>query len=125
MKFLANQKTAIVLTLLAVIFLAYFFDKGLSVGLGLVLVLSSATLFVLNKLGFRDKKIYLLFLIALAIHLGATLFMYYADFQPFSGHFGDYLMYQKSAVQASEYFKQGNFSIHNIVSKYPDFYTGH
>ena len=123
MKFLTDKK--IIIAILTVILLAYFFDKGLSAGLGLLLVLSAITFFILNKLGFKDKKIYLLFLIALTIHLGTTLFMHYADFQPFSGHFGDYLMYQKSAVEVSQFFKQGNFSIQNIVLKYPDFFAGH
>jgi hypothetical protein len=126
MKFLTDKKIMIaIFLLLAVILLAYFFDKGLSIGLGLILALSAITFFVLNKLGFKDKKIYLLFLIVLAIHLGTTLFMHYADFQPFSGHFGDYLMYQKSAAEVSQFFKQGNFSIQNIILKYPDFFIGH
>ena len=51
--------------------------------------------------------------------------MHYANFQPFSGHSGDYVDYQRSAVEISQSFKQGNFSIQNIALKHPDLYTGH
>ena len=102
-----------------------FFDKSLTVGLLLLVILSTITFFVLYKLDFKDKKIYLLFLIVLAIHLCTTLFMYYTNFQPFSGGEGDYIAYQKSAVDASQCFKQGIFLTKDIVAKYPDFYTGH
>jgi len=125
-----------------------FFDKGLAMGFGLLFILSIISFFILNKLGFKDlpapaglpdqssqsganaggqagKKIHLLFLIVLAIHLATTLFMHYANFQPFAGGQGDELGYQRWAVEASESFNQGIFSIKDIVTKYPDFYTGH
>ena len=51
--------------------------------------------------------------------------MHYADFQPFSGHNGDYSTYQKSAVEISQSFRQGIFSINDITLKYPDLYTAH
>ena len=103
----------------------FFFDKGLSVGLGLLFILTAITFLILHKFGFRNKRIYFLFLIVLAIHLCTTLFMHYADFQPFSGHVGDYSIYQKSAVEISQSFRQGNFSLKSITLKYPDLYTAH
>ena len=123
--FLIENKLAIVGILLFILVVSFFFDKGLPIGLGLLFILSGITFFVLNKLGFKDKKIYLLFLIVLAIHLATTLFMHYANFQPFAGGQGDYSGYQIWAVEASQCFKQGIFSIKDIVLKYPDFYTGH
>lgn len=121
-----DKKNIILLVLLFLILsAAFFFDKGLSVGLSLLVILSGIVFLVLNKLGFKDKKIYLLFLIVLAIHLYTTLFMHYANFQPFSGGQGDYLVYQKSAVEASQCFRKGEFLTKNIVLKYPDFYTIH
>ncbi len=120
--FSIKNKFGIAGVLFIILIASFFFDKGLAIGLGLLIILSGITFLTLNKLGFKDRKVYLLFLIVLAIHLGTTLFMHYADFQPFSGHAGDYLMYQKSAVEFSQEFKQGNFSLKSIVSKHPDIY---
>lgn len=125
MDFFIKNKFGIAASLFIILAAVYFFDKSLSIGLFLILILSAATFFVLNKFGFKDKRIYLLFMIVLAIHLGATLFMHYANFQPFSGGNGDYVVYQKSAVEISQSFRQGNFSLNNIASKYPDIFLEH
>jgi len=109
MKLLFNKKTAIIIFVLFVAII-YFFDKGLSVGLFLLGVLSLGTLLILKKLGFKDKRIYLLFFIALAIHLGVTLFMHYANFQPFGGGQGDYITYNNQAQQIATRIHSGNFS---------------
>ena len=106
-----------------ILLLAFFFDKSLCVALLLLLFLSAITFFIFYKVGFRDKRIYLLFLIVLVIRFSATLFMHYTDFQPFSGHAGDYFTYQNSAVTISKNFQQGNFSIKNISLQNPDLYT--
>jgi len=103
----------------------FFFDRGLSIGLGLLVILSALTFLVLQKLGFKDRKIYLLFLIVLFIHLGTTLIMHYTSFQPFSGGKGDYLLYQKSAINFSQNFKHGNFSFEDITLANPGLYAGH
>jgi hypothetical protein len=135
--FFIKYKFDIIIIFFIISTLFLFLDKGLAVGFGLLFILSLITFFVLDKLRFKDiagkssasngasKKIYWLFLIVLVVHLGTTLFMHYADFQPFSGHAGDYLTYQKSAVDFSQGFKQGDFSLKSIVSKYPDLYTNH
>jgi hypothetical protein len=111
--FSSKIKIALIL-ILAVILTAYFFDKGLFFGLILIGILSGATFFVINKLGLKDKKIYWLFLVVLSIHLGATLFMYYAHFQPFSGGYGDYGGYQKQAQEIAQRVQHGNFSFQGM-----------
>ena len=83
-KFFEKNNLIIGAGLLFIWIVSFIFDKGLAVGLGLLTVLSVITVLVLYKIGFRDKKVYWLFLIVLVIHLGTTLFMHYADFQPFS-----------------------------------------
>jgi len=111
-----NKKIKIVLILLpAVIFVSCFFDKGLAVGLGLILVLSLAVFFILSKLGFKNKNLYVLFLTVVAMHLLITLFMHYANFQPFSGGTGDYIFYQHQARAIAERLSQGNFSLQGIA----------
>ncbi len=120
-----NKKiTVIIAGFFLILLVIYFFDKGLATSLFLLFILSCLAFFILYRIGFKDKKIYLLFAIVLIIRLVTTLFMHYANFQPFSGG-GDDIMYQKSAVEASQCFKQGDFIIKDIVLKYPDFYTGH
>jgi len=123
--FIIENKFIFIGILLVFLVMSFFLDKGLSVGFGLIIVLSGITLFVLNKLGFKDKRMYLLFLIALMIHISATLFIHYSNFPLLLGDGGDYIGYQKSAIQASQCFRQGIFSIKDIISKYPDFYTAH
>jgi len=123
--FFIKNKFIIITILVLFLIIIFCFGRGLSVGLILLIILSGITFFSLHKLGFKDRKIYLLFLIVIAIHLSTTLFMYYADFQPFSGHQGDYIGYQKSAVEFSQSFRHGNFSVKDIALQYPDLYTGH
>ncbi len=123
--FFIKNTLVFVAILLVMLIASFFFDRALCVGIVLLMALSGITFFVLYKLGFRDKKLYWLFIITLAIHLGATLFMHYDNFQPFSGGIGDYLVYQKSAVEASVSFRQGIFSIRKIALQHPDFYTAH
>lgn len=120
---ITNKKNIWIGLYLLIIVVAFFIDKGLSIGFCVLSFLAAISILFLYKLGLRDKKIYLLFLIVLAIHLGSTMFMYYANFQPFSGGTGDYLVYQKSAVEFSQSFRQGDFSIKDISSKYPDVFS--
>ena len=102
---------------LLLIGLISFFDIGLAVGLLLLIFLIAVTFLILLKAGFRDKKLYLLFLIALSIHLSATLFIYYANFRPFGGG-GDFDLYQKDSIELANRFKQGNFSLIGTYSEH-------
>ena len=81
------------------IFIGLLFIIGLSVVFGVILW----------KLGMRDKRAYILFGISLLVHIIAVLFIYVADFQPFSGGGGDYTSYHKSAVLIADEIGQGNF----------------
>lgn len=101
------------------------FDKGLASGLFLVLLLSGITFFILLKIGVKSKRLYLLFLITFLIHLGATLFLHYTHFQPFGGGGGDYQNYHRIAVEISQRFWQGNFSLEGISFAYPELYVSH
>jgi len=126
MKLFNDQNLLIgLISLLPVLLFISLFDNKLSIGLGLLAVLSYITFFIFSKFGLKDKKIYLLFFIVLVIHISATLFMYYANFQPFSGGDGDYVVYQKSAVEFSQSFRQGEFSLKNIATEYPGIILGH
>lgn len=62
----------------------------------------------------KNKTLCLLFLIALLIHMAAVLFIYYADFQPFSGGRGDYTTYNLTAQEVSTRVGQGNFSLEGL-----------
>jgi hypothetical protein len=124
-KFKDKKNIVLLFAIIVVLLATFFFDKGLSVGLILLIILSGITFFVLNKLGFKNKRIYILFLIVLAIHLSFTLFMHYTNFQPFSSGMGDYLTYQKSAINFSNNFKRGNFSLEDITLASPGLYAGH
>ncbi len=110
-----------IVAILAIMIATFFFDKALLVGLCLLVFLSCLTFLVFYKIGFGDKKIYLLFFIVLALHLATTLFMYYGHFQPFSGGAGDYIYYQQNAQMISARLHQGNFSVQGVTlhSYYP------
>lgn len=79
-----------------------------------VILLVGATFLMLRKLGPKTRIISLLFIIALLIHLGAVLFVYYTDFQPFSGGKGDYAEYDAYAKEVAERVRQGDFSLEGM-----------
>lgn len=82
---------------------------------GIILgALSGGFLLLLKKLGLLSVSVLLLFGVALCIHLGATLFIHYAEFYPFGGGIGDQRFYQASAVVIAEDFRQGVFSAERI-----------
>jgi len=122
---IAKNKMSLMLTAFLTVVVFFCLPRSLAVGLMLLFILAASTFYFLLKLGFKEKKIYVLFLLVLLFHLGTTLVMYYTDFQPFSGHAGDYSTYHKSAVKISEGFRQGEFSLKNISSKYQDLFLDH
>ena len=108
--------------LIPMVFLGLFFlDRGLAIGLIFLSFLVVTTFLILSKIGIGDKKLKLLFLIALFIHLGAVMFIYYAHFQPFGGGSGDYISYHRQAQEIAERVRQANFSLQglNIAHFYP------
>lgn len=112
-----NYKNKIILFILIALGLISFLDKALAVGLLLVLFLCLITFLILLKIGIKDKELYLIFLIALLIHLAAALFIYYTEFQPFGGG-ADYDGYNKTAIEIAQRFKQGNFSLQGLHFKH-------
>ncbi len=105
--------SSIAIFLLAVLF---FIGKTLGAGILLSLFLCLTGIFLINLQ--RDKKEAKLqtkiFLIALAVHLAAAFFIYYAHFQPFSDGRGDYMDYHIMAKAISERVHVGNFSLKNF-----------
>ena len=107
----------VITTVILVLFLGIvaLFDKALSVGLLLIIFLTTITFLVLHKFGKRDKILFLLFLVTLFIHLIAVLFIHYAHFQPFSGGEGDYIVYQQQAQEIAQRIHRGDFSLQGLV----------
>jgi len=91
-----------------------FFNKNLGIGLGFVIFLAVITNFVFFKIVTKDKILFLLFLIVLFTHTLIVLFIYYKNFQPFSGGGGDYLIYHQQAQEIAQRLRQGDFSLKGI-----------
>jgi len=119
----SNLKEKIFLIAVAILLSAAIiglFDRPLAVGIIFIAFLAGITFLIFNKIGLGVKVIFTLFLIALLIHLAAVLFIYYADFQPFSGSRGDYSEYDALAREIAQRVQQGNLSLQGI--NYGHFY---
>lgn len=114
MKELFNKYYNLIVVVLIALIAIAFFDRALVLGLIVLSFLMLITFFVLSKLGLRNKTLFRLLIIVLIIHLGAVLFIYYFDFQPFSGGTGGYKNCHIIATEISENFKQGNFSFEGV-----------
>ncbi len=79
-----------------------------------VSVLSAGFLLLLKRLNLFSPALFLLFGIALSVHMGAALFVHYAEFYPFGGGEGDQPLYHGSAVTIAADFQQGIFSAERI-----------
>jgi len=112
-KVLDKYYNFIVIFLIVLILIA-FFDKALSLGLIVLAFLMLITFFVLSKLGLKNRTLTWLLVITLIVHLGAVLFIYYFNFQPFSGGSGGYKTAHLIATEIAENFKQGNFSFEGV-----------
>jgi len=119
MNFFKSQRKiiGIILFIITVIVMS-FFDMTLSIGFMLIAFLTIITFLTLFKIGIKNKTLYWLLLITFLVHLSAVLFIHYANFQPFSGGFGDYHIYDSVAKQIAERINQGNFSLSGL-------WTGH
>lgn len=87
-----------------------FLDIALATGIALLVFCVDLTFFVLLKLGLKEKKLYVLFSIAIFIYLAATLFFHYANFQPFGGS-PDSIYYDLEGQRLALRFHIGDFSI--------------
>jgi len=115
MNFLKSKKILIGAILFVIsIGVIALFDTALAVGIVLLAFLTAGTFFVISKMRKGSRELFSLFLIALAIHGGAVVFIYYADFQPFSGGTGDYTRYQESAVEIAQRIREGNLSFEGV-----------
>lgn len=96
-----------------------FFSIPLAVGLFLIVCLAAITLFGMQKSGVKDVNLYVIFLIALAVHVGAVLFIYYSGFG-FGGG-ADFTGYHQNALDVLSRFRQGNFSLDGLglLNYYP------
>jgi hypothetical protein len=91
-------------------------DKALAIGIIAVIFCVAFTMFFILKIEEKNQKKMLgaLFLIAFLLHILIVLFLYYTKFQPFSGGFGDYVVYQQQAEEISQRVGSGNFSLLGI-----------
>ncbi len=92
-----------------------FFNRELAAGLLFLLLLISITLFCMAKAGIQDRKIYVAVLLALMVHLGAVVFIYYGEFKPFGGG-ADYDGYNQIAIELASRFGHGNFSLGGLYT---------
>jgi len=80
-----------------------------------ILLLAIGLFFIQKQNDGNKKKVAtLIFLIAFLSHLLFAFFIYYTDFQPFSGGKGDYTDYHIMANAVSERVRDGNFSLQNF-----------
>ncbi|MFA5878114.1 MAG: glycosyltransferase family 39 protein [Candidatus Staskawiczbacteria bacterium] len=108
------QKFIIASCLLLLVF--SFFDKVLSVGTIFVFFLASISMSLIGQCKEEKQRKILgaLFLIILSLHILVVLFFYYTNFQPFSGGYGDYVVYDQQAQEIVGRVQQGNFSLQNL-----------
>ncbi len=111
-----NFKKYLVLSLavLLLIFLIFFFDKALAVGLLLIALLSAITFLALNKLGIGDRKLYMILGLILLLHISVVLLIHCTGFNPFPGG-ADYEGYSYDAIKIAHRFDNLNFSLEGVA----------
>ena len=115
----------IIIAIILFLVIVSFFDRALAIGIFLLFLLTGITLLILSRVGVKDKVLIFLFLITLLIHLFATLFVHYAHFYPFGGGEGDQEKYHRAAIELSQRFRQGDFSIKGFGGAFPELYVDH
>jgi len=120
MNFLKSRKNIIgIISFIIAIDVISFFDIVLAIGFVFVGFLIAITCLIFSKAKIGSKNIYLLFFIAFLIHLSVVLFIYYSNFQPFGGNYGDYILCQQQAEEIAQRVSQGNFSLGGLsISHY-------
>lgn len=89
----------------------------LAASLLVLVVLSGFTLLALWKFRVLSARVLIIFSLVLFVHLGVTLIVHYANFYPFGGGEGDQWWYHKAAVEISDDFQKGNFSLQNMRTR--------
>lgn len=87
------------------------FDKILPTGLIFCIFLSVLTLLFFLKIKNKSKELYALFVIVFLFHIATVLFVYYAQFQPFSNGLGDFVEYNQNAEIINSRLHSGDFSV--------------
>lgn len=89
------------------------------IGLLLLLFLAVVTLLAMHRAGIKDTNLYLVFLLALVVHMAVALFIYYSGFG-FGGG-ADFTGYHQNAVDISSRLKQNNLSLDGLglLNYYP------
>ncbi|MFH1968255.1 MAG: hypothetical protein ABIJ84_02620 [bacterium] len=93
-----------------------FIDKTLAVGTIFIAFLTSVTFIFINKNKEEKQRKILsaLFIIVFLLHILGVLFLYYANFQPFSGGYGDFVVYERQAQEIVDRVQQGNLSLQGV-----------
>lgn len=91
-----------------------FFDKVLAIGSLFLVFLCLVVLYFLPKFKMDGKLLVWLFLITFLLHILGVLFIYYTNFQPFSGGYGDFVVYQQQAQEIAVRVQQENFSLQGL-----------
>jgi len=100
----------------------FLLDVGFALAASMIFFLAMATIWVLRKIGVRDAYATGLFLMVLLLHIGAASFIYFADFQPFSGGQGDYESYHITAERISYFLAQGDLTIGGYFERISHYY---
>ncbi len=91
-----------------------FFGVVLVAGILLTISLGAVTFLFIRRSRDHSKALSLLFIFVFIVHIVATLFVYYNNFQPFSGGRGDFTEYEAIAQEVSNRLHSGNFSLDGI-----------
>ena len=100
--------------LFAMSLIVAFKDEGLAMGLAVLFILTGLTFIFLDYIGLKSRYLWALLLVALAVHLGAVLFIYGADFYPFAGGAGGFKTAHEIAEKLSENFRAGKLSFEGV-----------
>ncbi|OHA65122.1 MAG: hypothetical protein A3D64_01450 [Candidatus Wildermuthbacteria bacterium RIFCSPHIGHO2_02_FULL_49_9] len=89
----------------------FVFDREVGAALLMLVILSTATVFLLRRLGVRRREVYFLLVFVVVSHAVFTLFVHYAGFQPFGTGGGDFIRYNMAAQEVAENLRAGTFSL--------------
>ncbi len=100
-------------------------DKALGAGTMLITFLATTTIYFISlwKDEKQKKSLSLLFIVVFFLYILASLFFYYTKFQPFSGGYGDYVVYNEQAQAVSQAIHNGNLILKGVTfyNLYPAF----
>jgi hypothetical protein len=119
LKIILKYKNFVIIGCLALAVFS-FLSRELAVGLIFIAFLAAISMFFIDKIKDEKQKKILgtLFLIVFLLHALAVFFVYYTNFQPFSGGRGDFIYYNLDAQKISERIHQGNFSINGLSTSH-------